>query len=186
MNWRPILVLALVIGAALAGWALWTHRMPPSTVAAAGDRPDYRLDDFELVSLDAAGRESFTLRAPTLVRSPGDRTMSLTTPVFFVPNGEGKHWEIRSRSGWVSADQTEIRLQGEVKANGPDDDVRPVTMNTDHLSVYPRQNRASTDAVVTIVQPGSILRGRGFAVSTLTKRYVLRSEVQSTHAPSSH
>ena len=105
MNWRPILVLALVVGAALAGWALWTHRMPPSTVAAAGDRPDYRLDDFELVSLDAAGRESFTLRAPTLVRSPGDRTMSLTTPVFFVPNGEGKHWEIRSRSGWVSADQ---------------------------------------------------------------------------------
>ena len=89
-------------------------------------------------------------------------------------------------SGWVSADQSEIRLQGEVKANGPADDVRPVTMNTDHLSVYPRQNRASTDAVVTIVQPGSILRGRGFAVSTLTKRYVLRSEVQSTHAPSSH
>ena len=186
IHWRPLLVLALVVGAALAGWALWTHRTPPARVATAGDRPDYRLDDFELVSLDADGRESFTLRAPTLARRPGDRTMSLTTPVFYVPNGEGKYWEIRSRSGWVSADQTEIRLQGEVKANGPDDAVRPVTMNSDHLSIFPRQNRASTDAVVTIVQPGSILRGRGFTVSTLTKRYVFRSEVQSTHAPSPH
>lgn len=186
MNWRPILVPALIVGAALAGWGLWKHRALPAATAGSGDRPDYRLDDFELVSLDEAGRESFTLRAPSLARRPGDRTMSLTTPVFYVPNGEGKYWEIRSRTGWVSADQTEIRLQGEVKANGPDDDLRPVTMNTDHLSVYPRKNRADTDAVVTIVQPGSILRGRGFAVSTITKRYVLRSEVQSTHAPSSH
>lgn len=183
MSWRGIVILLLIVGAAVSGWAVWKHRQPPPRAAAANDRPDYVLRDFELISLGADGKESFTLRAPSLERRPGDQTMSLATPLFLVPNGDGKYWEIRSKTGWVSADQKEIRLSGEVKANSPPDDLRPITMNTGHLSVFPRQNRAATDDVVTIVQPGSILRGRGFAVSTTTKRYVLRSEVQSRYAP---
>lgn len=183
MSWRGIVILLLIVGATASGWAVWKHRQPPPRVAAANDRPDYVLRDFELIALNTEGKESFTLRAPTLERRPGDETMSLTTPLFLVPNGDGKYWEIRSKTGWVSADQKEIRLSGEVKANSPPDDLRPITMNTGRLSVFPRQNRAATDDVVTIVQPGSILRGRGFAVSTTTKRYVFRSEVQSRYAP---
>jgi lipopolysaccharide export system protein LptC len=183
MSWRGIVILLLIVGAVLSGWAVWKHRQPPPRVAATNDRPDYVLHDFELIALNAEGMESFTLRAPKLERRPGDETMSLATPLFLVPNGEGKYWEIRAKTGWVSADQKEIRLVGEVKANSPSDDLRPITMNTGRLSVFPRQNRAATDDVVTIVQPGSILRGRGFAVSTTTKRYVFRSEVQSRYAP---
>jgi lipopolysaccharide export system protein LptC len=183
MSWRGIVILLLIAGAALSGWAVWQHRQPPPRVAAANDRPDYVLRDFELIALNAEGKESFTLRAPTLERRPGDETMSLATPLFLVPNGEGKYWEIRSKTGWVSADQKEIRLIGEVKANSPPEDLRPITMNTERLSVFPRENRAASDDVVTIVQPGSILRGRGFAVSTTTKRYVFRSEVKTRYAP---
>lgn len=183
MSWRGLLILFLLLGALLSGYAVWKHRQPPPPATAAGKRPDYVLRDFELTALNNDGRESFTLRAPTLERNPGDATMHLATPLFLLPNGEGRYWEIRSATGWVSADQREIRLRGGVKANGPPEDLRPVTMNTDRLNVYPEQNRATTDAVVTIVQPGSILRGRGFAVSTNTKRYVFRSEVKSRYAP---
>ncbi|NOT86888.1 MAG: LPS export ABC transporter periplasmic protein LptC [Lysobacter sp.] len=181
MSWRGVLILCLLVGALLSGWAVWKHRNPPMQVAAANARPDYVLHDFELTALNGEGKESFTLRAPNLERRPNDDSMSLTTPVFQVPDGTGKHWDIRSKQGWVSADQKEIRLIGDVKANSPADDLRPITMNTDRLNVFPGQNRASTDAVVTIVQPGSILRGRGFAVSTTTKRYVFRSEVRSRY-----
>ncbi len=181
MSWRGVLILCLLAGALLSGWAVWTHRNPTVQAVAANARPDYVLHDFELTSLNAEGRESFTLRAPQLERRPNDQTMSLTTPVFQVPDGEGKYWDIRSKEGWVSADQKEIRLIGDVKANSPADDLRPITMNTERLNVFPGQSRANTDAVVTIVQPGSILRGRGFAVSTTTKRYVFRSEVKSRY-----
>jgi lipopolysaccharide export system protein LptC len=181
LNWRGVLILCLLVGALLSGWAVWKHRNPPVQAAAANARPDYVLRDFELTSLNSDGKESFTLRAPNLERRPNDDTMSLTTPVFQVPDGTGKYWDIRSKQGWVSADQKEIRLIGDVKANSPADDLRPITMNTERLNVFPGQNRASTDAVVTIVQPGSILRGRGFAVSTTTKRYVFRSEVRSRY-----
>lgn len=181
MSWRGPVILLLLLGALVSGWAVWKHRRPPPVVGTASDRPDYVLHDFELISLDSEGKESFTLRAPRLERRPDDATMSLTTPVFKVPDGSGKYWDIRAKQGWVSADQKEIRMIGEVKANSPADDLRPITMNTGRLNVFPRQNRAATDDVVTIVQPGSILRGRGFAVSTATKRYVFRSEVQSRY-----
>lgn len=183
MSWRGIFVLMLFLGALISGWAVWQHRKPPPRTLAENDRPDYVLHDFELIALDGEGKESFTLRAPNLSRRPGDETMTLTTPLFLLPDAEGQYWEVRSKRGWVSADHDEIRLEGEVKANGPADALRPVTMNTDRLSVFPQKNQARTDAVVTIVQPGYILQGRGFAVSTLTKRYEFRSEVMTRYAP---
>ncbi|TXI49603.1 MAG: LPS export ABC transporter periplasmic protein LptC [Lysobacter sp.] len=183
MSWRHALFVLLALGAVLSGWAVWKHRRPPERVVAGDARPDYVLHDFELIALDKQGKESFTLRAPNLSRSPDDETMTLTTPLFLLPNPDGDYWEVRAKRGWVGADHSEIRLEGEVKAESPADALRPVTMNTDRLSVFPDKNEARTDAVVTIVQPGSILRGRGFTVSTTTKRYVFRSEVQFTHAP---
>lgn len=183
MSWRGVLTLLLAIGAIAAGLAVWQQRRPPPPPPTADNRPDYVLHDFELTALDGEGKESFTLRAPHLERHPKDATMSMATPLFLIPNAEGQHWQIRSKQGWVSADQEEIRLTGEVKANSPEGTVRPVTMNTETLRVYPRKNRAETDDVMTIVQPGSILSGRGFAVSTATKRYVFRSEVNTRYVP---
>lgn len=182
MSWRTGLILLLLLGALASGWALLEHRRPVVQTAKS-ERPDYVLHDFELTALDAEGRESFTVRAPELVRKPGDETMDLRTPVFELPNAEGKYWRVDSATGWISADQSELRLAGGVKVNSPQDDLRPVTMNTDSLRIFPKQNKATTDAVVTIVQPGSILRGRGFSVATDTKRYVLHSEVSSRYAP---
>lgn len=181
MTWRGIAILLLFLGALISGWSVWTHRNPAAKAVTADSRPEYVLHDFELVALDSIGKESFTLSAPSLQRLPGDDSMSLVTPMFLVPNGEEKYWDIRAKQGWISADQKEIRLIDDVKANGPADDLRPITVNTDRLNVFPRENRAATDSVVTIVQPGSILRGRGFAVSTTTKRYMLRSEVKSRY-----
>ena len=183
MSWRSGLILILLLGALISGWAVWHERRPPKRALANNDRPDYVLHDFELITLDSQGKESFTLRAPNLSRRPGDETMTLATPLFLLPDGEGKYWEVHSERGWVSADHDEIKLEGAVKANGPPDELRPVTMNTDQLSVFPKKNLARTDALVTIVQPGYILQGRGFVVYTLTKRYEFRSQVNTRYAP---
>ena len=52
-------------------------------------------------------------------------------------------------------------------------------MNTEQLNIYPDTNRTTSRAVVTITQPGSILRGRGLEADLATKRYELQSEVRS-------
>ena len=101
MSWRGVLTLVLLVAAAVTGWAVWRQRAPEPAAAAAVARPDYVLHDFELVALDKQGKEAFVLRAPELSRSPDDKTLSIVTPLFLIPDKEGKRWEVRSKTGWV-------------------------------------------------------------------------------------
>lgn len=164
MSWRGWLTLVLLVAAAATGWSLWRERGPASDAPAVAGRPDYVLEDFELIALDEQGRESFTLRAPRLARDPASRTMDLTTPVFVIPPrpGSGGHeWTVRSRTGWVSADGDELRLRGQVRADSVDAQGRPVDMRTEELNVFPEARRATSAVAVTLRQPGLILNGRG-------------------------
>jgi lipopolysaccharide export system protein LptC len=184
MNWRMVLTLVLLAGAILSGWSVWRQNAERPANKVAGARSDYVLHDFELVALDGTtGKEAFTLRAPILQRNPGDRTMSLATPLFLVPDDAGHYWEVRSRTGWVNSEGNEVRLLGDVRAKSPPEAPSPLTMNTEQLNIYPDTSRTTSRAVVTITQPGSILRGRGLEANLATKRYELQSEVRSRYAP---
>ncbi|WP_147654163.1 LPS export ABC transporter periplasmic protein LptC [Vulcaniibacterium gelatinicum] len=183
MSWRGLLGLALLVAAAISGWAVWTQRSAPQLASMAQARADYLLHDFELVALDSRGREAFILRGPHLERHPGDRTMALATPEFRFPAREGGHWVMRARTGWVSADGDEVRLRGDVVAESPPTITPKLTFATQSLNVYPERNLASTPDVVTITRPGSILRGRGFRADLDRKRYALLADVHNRYAP---
>ena len=180
MNFRLLLGIVLLVAAIASAWSLWRNRVVDEDPGIKSTRPDYILNDFELVSLDEQGKESFTLRAPMLRETPGAKTMELEAPLFLLPDGDGTHWEIRSRTGWVSEDRTEIRLKGDVDANSAEG-TRPVNMKTTQLNVFPGTKRASSPDVVTITQPGSILRGRGLEADLADKRYKLLSQVHSRY-----
>lgn len=163
MSWRGWLTLVLLAAAALTGWSLWRER-GAAPLAAGVARADYVLEDFELVALDERGRESFTLRAPRLARDPSARTLDIATPVFRIParpGGRTGDWNIRSDTGWVSADGDELRLRGDVLASSVDIDGQPVTMATQQLNVFPETKRATSPVAVTLRQPGLILNGHG-------------------------
>lgn len=181
MSWRTLLTLLLLGGALLSGWAIWTHRKPAPPPAVADDRPDYVLEDFELIVLGNDGKESFTMRAPRLARHPGDKQMDLATPAFSIPDTAGQYWQVTAKAGTVSANHEVLTLEGDVRVLGPEQDPRRIRMETTQLTVYPQRQRAETRAVVTVQQPGSILQGRGFAVSLANKRYEFRSQVRSRY-----
>lgn len=175
MNWRLALTLVLAAVAAVVGWSLW-FRGGEATAPVAGGRSDYVLEDFELVSLDREGREAFTLRAPRLGRDPAVRTLDIATPLFIIPprEGGGTPWEIRSRTGWVSAEGDEIRLRGDVQATSTDDAGRPLRMDTQRLNVFPDTRRATSDVQVSLKQPGFILNGHDLEAKLDTKRVFLK------------
>src|SRR3546814_20597545 len=75
------------------------------------------------------------MRAPELTRSPDDRTLSIATPLFLIPDAEGERWELRSKTGWVAADNSEVRLRREVEATSPPSDARPTVMKTEQLTI---------------------------------------------------
>jgi len=184
MSWRGWLTLVLLFAAAATGWSLWQQREPASDGPATAGRPDYVLQDFELIALDEQGHESFTLRAPRLARDPSARTMDITTPVFVIPprpGTSGSPWEVRSQTGWVSADGDELRLRGRVRADSIDPDGQPVAMRTEELNVFPKAKRATSAATVTLTQPGLILEGRGLEAQLDAKRVTLLSDVKARY-----
>ncbi len=185
MRWRLGLGLLLLLAAIASGWSAWKHRDVPEAQAEVAARSDYLMRDFEMISLDDQGRESVTLRAPAMQRDAGDQTFAIETPLFLLPDSDGNHWQMRSRSAWVSPKGDEIRMQGQVEGRSPPQAGVPTTFDTDRLQVLPRRNLAATDAEVTITRPGSILTGVGFEANTQTRQYTLKSQVKSRYEPSS-
>jgi lipopolysaccharide export system protein LptC len=183
MNWRVLATVLLLLGAIATGWSLLHRRAQPAHAGAAAGRSDYVLHDFELVALDDEGQESFSLRAPRLQQTPGARTMDLDQPVFLLPDDQGHYWQVQARRGWVSASRDRIRLQGSVLGTSPPEENRKIALRTEQLTVFPDRHHASSPAVVTITQPGSILRGRGLEVALDTRRYEFLSQVRSRYVP---
>ena len=177
---------ALLAAAVASGWAVWHQRGKDASLAALPGQPDYVLEDFELVALDEHGKESFTLRAPRLARDPDAKTLDITTPLFLIPpraGSQGAPWEVRSKTGWVSAKGEELRLRGDVTAVSAGA-TGPTTLASEEMNVFPKAKRANSAAQVTVTQPGSILRGRGLEVSLDSRQYTLQSEVTSRYVPS--
>lgn len=182
MSWRTTLTLVLLLAALVSGWSVWRHRAHEPVAADTGGRPDYVLHDFELVALDNQGQESFTLRAPTMSRNPDERSMEMETPVFLLPDSDLHYWNVSARTGWVSADGNELRLRGDVRVASPPGQ-RKVAMATEQLNVYPDRDLATSPVLVTIEQPGSILRGRGLETNLANRRYELKSQVHTRYVP---
>lgn len=183
MNWRAILTVLLLAGAVFSGWSVFRHHADRSPRGAPSGRSDYVLRDFELISLDNTGIESFTLRAPLLQETPGAKTMDLTTPLFLLPDTQGHYWQVRSMTGWVSAKRDEIRLQGNVRTTSPTEDPRRIVMNTEQLNVFPHTRRATSRAVVTVTEPGLTMRGRGMEADLAAKRFTLLSQATARYVP---
>ena len=183
MNWRLALVVALLAGAALSGWLLLHDAAPEPGAAEIETRSDFVLHDFEVVTLDSSGRESFSLRAPELRQTPGARTLELATPLFLMPDEHDSRWEVRSQTGWINEKSTLVQLRGDVVADSPMGASRPTVLRTEALDVYPEENRATSDVVVTITSPGTTMRGTGMEADLAGKRIQLLSRVTLTNDP---
>lgn len=186
MNWRTIVTLLLLVGALASGWSVWNQRSKESVTIGPAARSDYMLEDFQLIALNGQGKESFTVRAPRLVRDPTQQTMDIATPLFLIPpreNSSGDAWEVRATHGWVSAHGDELRLQGNVKGTSAGRAGPVTTMETRELNVFPDARRATSPGEVVITRPGSILSGRGLQLNLATKQYSFKSEVRHRYVP---
>jgi lipopolysaccharide export system protein LptC len=176
--------IALAVGAAATGLALWWLREPPPPPAVDA-RADYRLEGFEMTALREDGSEGFTVVGPLLERDMEAKTTTLTEPRFGFPgNAPGERWDARAASAWIGPGNDEVRLEGGVEMLGPPGrQGGPVRFSTDHLTVFTESERARTDAAVTVTQGRSILQATGLEVDMQAKTYGLLADVDATFHP---
>nr|WP_255682242.1 LPS export ABC transporter periplasmic protein LptC [Luteimonas sp. BDR2-5] len=175
----------MLAGALVSGWSAWRQSDTTGTAAPVETRTDYLLRDFDLVALNSEGKEAFALQAPELQQTPGARTLELTEPLFHVPDKAGQRWEIRSATGWVSDDNEEVRLRGNVTADSPPEAGRPSRMETEQLNVFPNRSQATSDVLVNVAQQGSTMQGIGMRADLDTGRIELLSQVKFRNDPTS-
>jgi len=181
---RPAVALALIAIAALAAFGVWKLWQRPETGGERSLRSDYVLENYELVALDSAGREAFTVKGPHLERDPGGKSLSLRAPRFSFPDRKGGRWSASSASAWVADKATEVRLIDDVVMVGPPAPSGERTrFTTERLQIFPKSNLARSDDSVTVSRSDSILAGKGLRADIQAHRFQLLSDVKGRYAP---
>ena len=176
-SWAPAAVLLVVaITSGLVLWRMYREEHAPELVGPP--RSDYFLIDFELVSLDSSGNEAFSVTGPLLSRHPLLGTITIDEPRFWFPTEDSTPWAARADRAWAAADGAELRLDGDVTLDAPPDDIQgAMSFRSESLVIFPKDQRASSEAVVEFTSAQSILQGRGFRADLQTRRFQLLNEV---------
>ena len=184
MRKRTLLAASLLAIAVVAGLAVWEMRPKPLAGPASTGRSDYILENFELTSLDSEGNESFSVKAPRLVRDPGGKSLTITLPQFSFPDKKEGRWLVTSKSAWVAEKGVEVRLIDNVEMMGPPSPLGDRTrFSTAHLQIFPNKDLALSDDLVTISRADSILHGTGLRADMKSHQIQLLANVKGRYAP---
>jgi lipopolysaccharide export system protein LptC len=176
------LLLALIGGAA---WWQYSVRAPEALPARTRERlPDYTVEHFNATEMDLTGRPARRLTAEMMRHYPDDDSAELDLPVLILHRPDGRPWDIRSETGWVSGDGELVLLHGQVRADREGGgegggEARPIHLKTSELLVRPRQEYAETAMPVDVASGEDWLRSTGmqvwFAETALRARFLGRA-----------
>ena len=173
----------LAVFAALTQWIVWLNRDLPEPDPFVGPpRSDYTLADFTLASFDERGKLALTVVAPRLAKHPQLDSLEIDAPRMKLRDANGEDWDARSDAGWVRGDGKEVRLAGAVEVVHPPTPRRgPVRIDAERLTAFVETSTLVSDTAVTIVQPGSILRGTGLRADLKQKSFTLLNQVTARY-----
>lgn len=182
-----IVVLVLAIGLVQA--ALWWLRPPPKPRQLVGPpRSGYTLKDFTLYAYALDGSLSFRIHSPSLQRREGDQSLYIDQPHFLLPpeNGApGAPWHGRSEYGWVSGDNSVLKLMGKVDMQRAASGLAPsAEIHTSDVTAWPRQHRLATDQPARLRQGTSRMSSVGLRANFDSKHLELLHDFHGTFKPS--
>lgn len=176
-----VLLFALAVA---TGWALWLLRDRPDPETLTGPpRSDYQLEQFELVALDANGKEAFSVTGPRLSRHPWIGSLTIAQPRLSFPDSDGGTWTGRADAAAVNAEADLLVLERNVLIEGPRPPDPPLQLASERLEFLPDDNELRSELEVTVTGAGSILRGRGLRADLDARRFDLLADVRGRHEP---
>ena len=182
-TWVPALLLA-VLAVATGVWLAELGEYRPLRAELAGHAPDVTMEEFEVTDMGEHGTPLRRLSATYMAHFAETQTKELTHPHLVIYNDDSEPWHVVSQRGWVSADNEELMLLGEVDIwrNYPNGK-REIHIETEDLRVLPDDEYAETELPVTISTPESLTRGTGMRAYLGESRVELLSNVKTTIQP---
>ena len=124
--------------------------------------PDYYLEDFTITEFDLDGSAKYELQALYMAHYPHDGNSELLEPYMQIFRQNEVPMHIRSRKGWLTADNEVLLLRGDVDMWQLDaEGKRTLDIDTTDVRVLVEQNYAETDEYARITTDDAIITGTG-------------------------
>lgn len=180
-------ILAIGLLAGLTQLVLWWTTPEPDHHDFVGPpRSGYTLTNFQLSSYDRDGLPAFNMKAPHLERREGDESLYINTPTFDLPSNEAgvPDWRGESLYGWVNQGGDLLKLQGPVHMHREAfADTAAAKLDTEDVTVWPKDNRMETAAAARMVQGALTMSGVGMRANLTDKHLELLDDVHATFPP---
>lgn len=183
----PTAIVVVGLLAGLTGLLRWWMAPEPAPDRFVGPpRSGYTLTDFQLSSYGRDGRPAFNVKAPRLERREGDESLYINSPAFDLPSNEAgvPDWRGESLYGWVDKGGDLLKLQGPVHMHREAfADTAAARLDTEDLTIWPRDDRMETAAAARLVQGALTMSGVGMRANLNDKHLELLDDVHATFPP---
>lgn len=182
-NLASLAGVLLVLGAAGWYWGMGQNQ-GKEQVTDESRRPDYVIHDIRALETDDRGQVERRLTAPEVRHYDKPREVAeIDAPVFTLYDSGQESWRLTSRQGQVLNQSNEILLTENVHAERRDPAAVPVTLDTDTLHIFPKEERLYSKSQVKIASPQGQLGSRGIEANLRTGNLVLNENVTGNYAP---
>jgi lipopolysaccharide export system protein LptC len=124
--------------------------------------PDHRFTALTVQQFDTTGRLIHQLTTPFMQHFPKDNVSWMKQPQILVTELDQPTWNIQANEASTLDGDKRITFQHEVLIHHGAYENNPAgTIQTDHISYFPHQKLASTNAEITWTQPGNIVQSTG-------------------------
>jgi lipopolysaccharide export system protein LptC len=182
------LVVAVVIALSTLSWWMPVEQRPMVAALVTGPEKrhiaDYDLTDFDLTTMNAAGRPRYYLQARSLRHYADDDTSEVSLPRLTIfRQGGASPWFVRAEQALVTAGAETVFLQDQVKLERlTEDKGDKLEILTPALKVVPAKEYAETDQPVTIVTALGVTRAVGMQADLKQKHLELLAQVRGEYA----
>ena len=145
--------------------------------------PDYYLTNATINQYDEQGALSSSISAERFTHIQEFGSTDMIHPRFNIYiEGSDMVWFGKANKGLILDSGAQINLSGNaLVTNGPDIH-RPLSLKSQSLRLFPRQNYAESDAQVSLAAKYSHLTGTGMRLTLDNQRLLLLSQVKGAHS----
>jgi len=179
-RWLPINLVTLGLVVLLFWW--WQQAEQKASRSEANWIPDYYLNYATISQYDEQGVLSSNISAKRFTHTQELGTTDMLQPTFNIYLTSSTVWFGEADEGLILDSGDQINLMGNVLVtNGPDID-QPLSLNSQSLRLFPKQNYAESDEQVTLATKHSHLTGTGMQLTLDTQRLLFLHQVKGTHS----
>jgi lipopolysaccharide export system protein LptC len=149
---RPLLLAGVLALLGVGAWWLIEPEPEPRDDTQPRPRvPDHVVSAFTSIETDDTGRPERRLVAATLWHFVAEEITELALPRLSLYQTDGPPWQVEARSGLLLEGGDEVRLEGDVViSREAGSNTRPVTLETNALTIWPKREFAEGDQPVRI------------------------------------